>query len=136
MKNTTDELNKLICILKERVGIHENGEDDGWSFGKSLSSVIPDYYICTGFNGDRTELTNVWIIPGNSKLVAKTGITISLCNLQRVSKYEVDATLYNNAYKNLDVYTLSEFRNLKEEYNDTCSMPSPESNKIYTNKAC
>lgn len=87
----------------------------GWKFPKKINAMIPNYYICLGFDENRIEILKVWTIPGNADIVAKSGITISQTNLQRASQYEVDSTPYNEVYKNLDIYSLPEFCNLNLE---------------------
>jgi hypothetical protein len=87
-----------------------------WNFAKKYIAKIPNYYICIGFNEDKTEILHVWIIPGNSTLVRNSGIKISNSDigLSRVIKYEVDITPYNEVYQNLDIYSLPEFCNFKQ----------------------
>lgn len=81
-------------------------------FRKPKKQTIPDYYICIGFNEDKSVIKYVWIVPGNSSLVNNSGISISLHNLERAKQYEVDATPYNEVYQNLDIYSLPEFINV------------------------
>ena len=89
-----------------------------WNFTKNKNKYILDNYICLGFNEDKTEIQHVWIIPGNSKLVANTTIYISRNNIRRASQYEVDPEPYNKVYQNLDIYSLPEFRNLPRDIID------------------
>jgi len=87
-----------------------------WRFGKRINQKIPNYYICLGFNENRTDILKVWIIPGTSNLVTKHGIKItnSIIGLKRALQYEVDAAPYNKVYQNLDIYSLPEFCNLNK----------------------
>lgn len=93
-----------------------------WTFSKPKTQTIPDNYICLGFNETRTNIERVLIIPGDSNLVTKYGIIIinSKRGLSRASQYEVDATLYNKVYKNIDITTLPEFRTLNRCYIERC----------------
>ena len=88
-----------------------------WHFGRRANQTIPDYYICLGFNEDRTEIVKVFQIPGNSDLVKSYGIAITNTKrgLKKVLQYEIDATPYNNLYQNLDIYTLPEFSNCNSD---------------------
>jgi len=88
-------------------------KDNGWYFYKQSASIIPDHYICLGFNEDRTEILRVFVIPRNSNLVTTRGISITNNNSDRTLKYEVDPKPYNSFYKSLNLTTLSEFRNLE-----------------------
>lgn len=115
--NLSDDLisNKYGTINVKSSKLQFNINRYLWHFGKSLGSPISDYYICLGFNENRTEIQHVWIIPGNSNVVSKSGITVSQNNLQRVTLYEVDPNPYNDLYQNLDITTLPEFRNLNNK---------------------
>lgn len=86
-----------------------------WHFTVHRNSYIPDYYICLGFNINKTEILHVWIIPGYSELRKSSGISITNSNqcLLKIKQYEVDPTPYNEVYQNLDIYSLPEFCNLK-----------------------
>jgi len=125
--NTKDNFNAPYDLISEKYGIinvksaaliHRERNRISWNFEKKLAAKIPNVYICIGFDETKTEIQHVWIIPGNSKLVANRGITISLSRLERASEYEVDPTPYNTVYQNLDIYTLPEFRNLPRDIID------------------
>lgn len=87
-------------------------KDNRWKFKKCKSQMIPDHYICIGFDSDKSKIEHVWIIPNNSKLITNTGITIAKNNLARAVMYEVDSTIYNKMYQNLNIYLLPEFKNI------------------------
>ena len=84
-------------------------DSNSWSFGKKKNSYIPDYYVCLGFNYNKTKILHVWFIPGNSIVVSPTGINIK--NLDKFKEYEVSNRPYNKSYRNLDIYSLPEFEN-------------------------
>lgn len=88
-----------------------------WRFGKRKEQTIPDYYICLGFDEDRTEIIKVFQIPGKDSIVRYYGIFITNTQkgLGRVKQYEIDAVPYNNFYQNLDIYTLPEFSNYNND---------------------
>jgi len=90
---------------------------NGWNFSTPKPSAIPDYYICIGFDEPKTRIQRVWIIPSNGSIVTPSGMRVydSPRGLARASQYEVDAEPYNKVYQELDIYTLPEFRNLKDE---------------------
>jgi len=119
--NTDDNFNAEYDLVSKQYGVinvksamlrRQTRNRINWGFMKKVVSSIPDHYICIGFNEDKTEILHVWIISGTSTLVTKRGIHIALRRLERASQYEVDATLYNEVYQNLDIYTLPEFCNL------------------------
>lgn len=84
-----------------------------WHFAKKAASKIPDNYVCLGFDEGKTKILHVWVIPGDSAVVAVHGVWISESRLKRVSQYEIDSTPYNTVYQNLNVHELPEFKNLK-----------------------
>lgn len=90
------------------------GNYNSWKF-TSNKHYHPNNYICIGFDASKNKILKVWIIPKNSNIIGKYAICISVNNLLRASQYEVDATPYNDAYQNLDIYSLPEFCNLKQE---------------------
>lgn len=59
----------------------------------------------------------MWIIPRFSNVIGICGIHItnSVKSLNRVNQYEVMPMLYNDIYVNLNIYNLSEFKNVKYE---------------------
>ena len=85
-----------------------------WKFRKKINAFIPDHYICIGFSTDRSIIEHVWIIPGDSNLLAKSGINISHTKLNRALEYEVDSNPYNEIYQNLEIKQLHEFKNTDE----------------------
>lgn len=87
-----------------------------WKFNLGCHKNNLNYYICIGLNKTRSKIIHVWLIPRNSTLITKTSISItnSTNGLSRALQYEVDATPYNKIYQNLDITTLSEFRNLNK----------------------
>ena len=110
-----------INVKSSRVYKCKHASAQRWHFTKHLSGIIPDNYICLAFDENKYNIEHVWIIPGNSYLVKKSGISISnsLKSLSRAIQYEVDPEPYNKVYQELDIYTLPEFCNLpREEYND------------------
>lgn len=106
--------NKYKIINVKSAKLHET--NNVWLFTKRINSKIPNNYICLGFDKNRIKILKVWIVPENSALITKHGIFISCSEkgLKRAKQYEVDATLYNEVYQNLDIYTLPEFRNLNK----------------------
>ncbi|MFA6988282.1 MAG: hypothetical protein WC185_04515 [Acholeplasmataceae bacterium] len=92
-----------------------------WSFRIPKAALIPNYYFCLGFNTDRSEISHVWIIPGNCELIAPTKIHItnSKKGLNKWKEYEVDVLKYNNIYKNLNIKSLPEFSNIHVIENET-----------------
>lgn len=122
--NIGDNFNSEYDLISEKYGNIDvksstlkkyNGHNECWSFTKSSEFETPDYFICVGFDKNRTEIQHVWFIPGNSEMIVKWNINISISNLKRVKLYEVDSTPYNKEYQNLDIYSLPEFRNLNTE---------------------
>lgn len=111
--------------------LYEKGKYTSWQFNKHIVEFIPNYYICLGFNENKTSITKVWIIPGNENIIAKTGIYISKCDkgLMRFLKYEVDPTPYNEVYQNLNIYSLLEFCNLTS--NTTYTNDIKQSDSVY-----
>ena len=83
-----------------------------WQFRIKNKNSNVDYYICIGFNKNKSEILKVWVIDSNSCLINKGGIFVSNSKqgLERVKEYEVDSYLYNKIYQNLDITTLSEFK--------------------------
>jgi len=123
--NTYDNFNAPYDLISEKYGTinvkssklykRNNANSFVWEFSKHENSKIPDYYVCVGFNENRYEILKIWIIEGDSNLVTKRGICItnSEIGLKRVKKYEVNHIIYNEMYKNLDITTLPEFRNIE-----------------------
>lgn len=130
--NTIDNFDGNYDLISDKYGninvkssvLHKQHKNSYyWAFNKHKNAKIPDYYICLGFNKNRSEILKVWIIPYESKIVYRSGIRItnSENSLNRALQYEVDSSPYNNIYKNLDIYTLSEFKNLNiYNTNDLC----------------
>ena len=131
--NTVDNFCSPYDLISKKYGIinvkssalrYQKRNRVNWDFSKKDNAMIPDYYICIGFDKTKCEIQHVWIIPGNSELVSKSGIHISLKKLERASEYEVDPKPYNEVYQNLDIYTLPEFRNLPKP--DITTVPSEQ----------
>lgn len=97
-----------------RRGKRKSGE---WYFEKKRNAVIPDYYICIGFDENRDKILKVWIIPRDVDVIGICGIHItnSIKSLNRAKQYEVNSIPYNEVYQNLDIMTLPEFKNIKHE---------------------
>ena len=95
-----------------------------WKFIVKNNLMKPDYYICIGFNEDRSEILKIWIIPSNAKIVKNTAISItnSSKSLIKAIQYEVNSAKYNKIYKNLDIYLLPEFCNLNDNGDDSCAI--------------
>lgn len=85
-----------------------------WDFGISKGSKVPDYYVCIGFDECKKNILKIWFIDKNSVLITKNGIYItnSKRGLERVNKYETNIEQYSEIYKNLNIYSLSEFCNI------------------------
>jgi len=88
-----------------------------WCFHLHINTENPDNFVCIGFNQDRSEIVKVWVIPGNCDKThsANINVTNTANGLSKFKEYEVDAAPYNTIYKNLNIYELPEFRNLKQE---------------------
>jgi hypothetical protein len=130
--NTTETFNAPYDLVSKKYGTIDvksvklvlgRRNHNYWKFDRSRNRTIPDYYICLAFNINRVKIEHVWIIPSDSKIIAKTSITIAHGNIQRVQQYEVDAKPYNEVYQNLDIYTLPEFRNLLTTTADMLEVP-------------
>lgn len=116
-----------INAKSSRLKIHGDTNSYNWNFRILSNAKIPDHYICVGFNEDRSEIMRVWIVPNNADIVAKCSITVtnSPRGLKRASQYEVDPTPYDEVYQSLDITTLPEFRNIKQN-DTTISLPTKE----------
>jgi hypothetical protein len=101
-----------IDVKSSKLSYHKNSYN--WNFRKRRRSKIPDYFMCIGFNEDKTQIVKVWLIPSGSDVVNTLGIYITNSNsgLERVYTYELDPTPYNEVYQDLDLTMLYEFRNL------------------------
>lgn len=125
--NTKDNFNSDYDLISEEYGTinvkssklckrgkRKSGE---WYFEKKRNAAIPNYYVCIGFDENRCKILKVWIIPGFSNVIGICGIHItnSIKSLNRVNQYEVMSILYNDRYINLNIYNLSEFKNVKHE---------------------
>jgi len=91
--------------------IHVDRNKRYWFFSKPRSSKIPDYYICLGFDEFQTEIIRVWLIPGNSKEIAKDGISISENKDERLKRYFVNPKIYNKTFQKMDIKKLPDFCN-------------------------
>lgn len=91
-----------------------------WTFAKTPTAQIPDYYICLGMDEYQTEIIKVWKIPGSSVVVNKRGIIVRHSRDERVKKYEQDSTIYNKTLQEMNINEKPEFRNTtKPKINDT-----------------
>jgi len=86
-----------------------------WGFRKRENSSVPDYYICIGFDWNKHNILHVWFIPSELQLFNKNGLYINTTALNLYNVYEVPPEPYNNIYKNLDIYSLPEFRNYNKQ---------------------
>lgn len=116
--NILDNFNAKYDLISESFGnINVKSSilrlNNAWVFAVRKYTYTPDYYICIGFNEDRTKIQHVWIIPGNSNIINNSGIRIanSKSGLNRVKEYELYYKIYDDIYKLLDIYTLPEFKN-------------------------
>lgn len=126
--NTVDHMFSRYDLISEKYGTinvksSKLHKDDRWVFQKSKRPTDPDYYVCIGFDENRTEILYVWVIPGDSQIVTKNGIYLRPNSVSRAIKYQVDSTPYNKVYQNLDITTLPEFRNIGDNSeNIRCSI--------------
>lgn len=109
-----DELKKYgnfkVKITKLHIRKYKNTHF-GW-FKKSSNDIknYYDYYICLCFNETYEHIVKVFIIPNN--LFSKNAIWISDTNLNKFEQCEIDPSLYDEVYQNIDIFTLPEFKNL------------------------
>lgn len=82
-----------------------------WNFSKGKNSKTPDNYVCLGMDKHNTEITRVWIIPGDSEVVKEKGITVSPRRDKRLKRYEVDSAIYDKTFQEMDINSKPEFRN-------------------------
>lgn len=71
-----------------------------------LKKTDCDTYICIGYNINRQNIDNVWIIPNddeNSNL-ARFKIAKNLYKTSKYDKFKVDPKLYNEIYHDLMEY--------------------------------
>lgn len=96
---------------------HDSKNGSEWFFGKRPDSYVPDYYVCVGLDNEFKNVTHVWIIPGSSRVVGSYGIHVidNSKGLKRVAKYEVDHTLYNEVFQNIDITMFPEFKNIDND---------------------
>jgi hypothetical protein len=119
--NTLDNFHAKVDLISKTYGeidvkSAKINKVNSWKFTPNIEHH-PDNYICLGFNIDKTEILKVWIIPNDSKIIARTGISItnSQRGLEKAQQYEVDPEPYNKVYQELDIYSLPEFCNLQKE---------------------
>lgn len=122
--NTMHNFNSEYDLISEKYGTinvksaklckRKTGNGYRWKFRIKSCEKTPNYYICIGFNDNKSKILKVWIIDSNSGLIDKSGIGItnSENGLKRACEYEVNSLSYDDVYQNLDITILSEFRNL------------------------
>jgi len=136
--NTEDDFNAATDLISTKYGTInvkaavlitvKHSTSTSWVFRhyKNKNTIDPDNYVCIGFGRNRNVIEHVWIIPRGSDIINSSGIHItnSVKGLERASQYEVDQTPYNKVYQELDIYTLPEFRNLKNSNTDISTSTS------------
>jgi len=108
-----NEKYKNINVKMATKAYYYNCNTTHWRFVHKYVSLMPDTFICIGLSLAKSTIEHVWIIPSTSNKVTKHGIAIPERRIPSFREYEVDATPYNTIYKNLNIYELPEFRNLK-----------------------
>ena len=104
-----------INVKSSKLHAQKLSNNGRWSFSKNANSKEPNYYICVGFNPERTKIIKVWIIPGNT-LFHKYGlkITNSIKGLKRALAYETCSEAYNEIYQQLNITELKAFKNVEQ----------------------
>ena len=85
-----------------------------WTFGKKPESYIPNYYVCVALDEQYSKIVNVWIIPGDARVVGSHGIYVidNVKGLKRVQKYSIDPSPYNEIFQSIDISSFPEFSNI------------------------
>lgn len=104
-----------INVKSSKLHAQKLSNNGRWSFSKNTNSKEPDYYVCVGFNTERTKIIKVWIIPGNT-LFHKYGlkITNSIKGLKHILTYETNPSAYDEIYQRLTITELKAFKNIEQ----------------------
>lgn len=100
-----------VDVKSNRAGGHKDVMS--WIFEKSR--IVPDHYICVGFDRSRSQIEHVWIIPGTANVGAAKKIYVSQKTLDKLHDYEVDKKPYNHAYKAVKIEDFPEFNQFGDD---------------------
>lgn len=127
--NTDPNSNNGISIIANHIvnKIHNDASiyvkssklyNNRWFFNLVVPAENHTRFLFICFDENKKEILKVFIIPIDSGVV-KYGLSItnSKRSLDRLQKYEVDPTIYNDIYQNLDITTLPEFSNYTNNLN-------------------
>lgn len=83
-----------------------------WAF-RELNAKYINYYYCLAFDKNRTEILHVWEIPADEPVLrcGKIRVYTSKSSLKRLEEYELDMSIFNEAYYNINISYIPEFEN-------------------------